>query len=227
MRGEGGAPIFLHFEELVREREQVGGYQVFCEPVDCFGEFVADGAAAGAEENGGFCLGVLLEDDAADDLAVDQAEAVEAAFDVEDEDECVFEGADSTAGDPAAPDGFAEQVGGAAYLYRGVEIAAQEVFGVLAIEGPADERFVVVIRDWFGLGFGELMPLNLVDGRGQEGGLGCCAGAQLGEGKLQGGAQKAPPVKPETATAKTVGRMVFLGRPRRLRLSGEGKSLKR
>ena len=111
LRQGWGTRIFSPFEELVGEREQVGLDQALGQAVYGLGEFVADGAAAGAEEDGGFCLGVLLEDDATDDLAIDEAEAVEAAFDVEDEDESVFEGANATAGDPAAAYGLTQQVG--------------------------------------------------------------------------------------------------------------------
>ena len=74
--------------------------------------------------------GVFLEDDAADDLLVEGGEALEAALDIEDEQESVFEGANTATGDPAAACGLFQQVGRAAH--PGVEVAAEQVFGVPA-----------------------------------------------------------------------------------------------
>jgi hypothetical protein len=51
---------------------------------------------------------VLLEYDAADELPVEKAEFLEAPFNIEDEDNRVFEGANSAARDPSSTDGFAE-----------------------------------------------------------------------------------------------------------------------
>ena len=48
----------------------------------------------------------------------------EATLDVEDEDECVFKGTDFGAGGPAPAYRVAEDVGRAAYLHGGVEVAS-------------------------------------------------------------------------------------------------------
>jgi hypothetical protein len=71
-----GAPLSVDFGTaiqvfLIGEDEQIRFDQAFCQAVDGLGEFGADGANADPEKRRGFCLGVLLEDDAADQLAVD------------------------------------------------------------------------------------------------------------------------------------------------------------
>jgi hypothetical protein len=136
---------------------------------------------------------------AADHLPVEGGEFIEASLDVEYEDESVFEGADAAAGDPAPADGFAEEVGGAADLHGGVEVAPQQVFGVFAIEGEGGYGFFggLCLGGWF-----QLWPeaLNVVDGRGQELGLqgrgagGCGPEPWELERKLEGGAHWRPAV---------------------------------
>jgi len=134
-------------------------------------------------------MGVLLDQDSGDELPVDDGEFVQAAFYVEDEDECVFEGADLSAGDPAAVDGFAEDAGGAAYLHGCVEVALEQLLGVFAIEGPG-WRWVFFLVRRRRLGCLELAALDVVD----------CGGEQLWGGRgpgpdereREGGAHWAP-----------------------------------
>jgi hypothetical protein len=94
------------------------------------GKLVADGSDADPQKAGGFRVGVFLEGDAADDLPVEGGVALEAALDVEDEGQSVFEGANTATRDPAAAYGLFQQVGQAAHL--GIEAAAEQVFGVPA-----------------------------------------------------------------------------------------------
>lgn len=100
----------------------------------------ADGTKADTDEGSGLGLGIFLEKNAADDLAIESGELLEAALDIEDEDQCVFKGADGAAGDPAPVYGLSENVGRAPDLRGGIEIAAQQLAGVFAVEGPADDR---------------------------------------------------------------------------------------
>lgn len=104
---------------------------------------------------------VLLNDHAGDQLTIYEGKFFEAAFDVEDEDQGVFEGSDAAAGDPSLADGFAEKVGRTANLHGGVLVASQELLGVLAVEGVADYGFCLGL--WLRLGLWQ-PPLDVVHG---------------------------------------------------------------
>jgi hypothetical protein len=52
---------------------------------------------AHSQQGGGFNLGVLLNDDSGEYLPIERSKLVDAFFDVEDEDDGVFEGADGPA----------------------------------------------------------------------------------------------------------------------------------
>jgi hypothetical protein len=179
---------------LVREDQKVAFYQVFCQAVDGFGEFGADSAEAYAQQGCGFRMSVLLENDAADDLPVQYRQAVEAALHIQDENQRVFERAYAAAGDPAAANGLAKEVGGAADLKRGVEVALQQVLSVFAIEGPGDHGFRGRLR--LRIGFWE-PPLRVMDVprcRAQKAEVrgrlrGCPKLGDLRKGELESGAQ--------------------------------------
>ena len=181
-------------------------HQGFGEAVDGLGELVGDGSDADPQEVGGFGVGVFLEDDAADDLPVEGGEALEAALDIEDEDESVFEGADAAAGDPAAAYGFPKKVGRTAHLHGGIEVAAKQAFGVFAVKREGDRGFFQDFGDLFEmrLRFGQWLA-DVMYGRGQELGLqGCRSGCGSPyQGELQGGAHWSPPERAETDEAAT------------------------
>jgi len=150
---------------LIGEDQQIGLHQTFCKPVDSQGKLGADGADAYADEFGGLSVGVFLKNDAADQFTIEGRETVEAPFHIENEDQCVFEGSNATAGDPAAAHRLAEEIWGTAYLQRGVEIATKQFFGVFSVECVGDSGFR---RDFdWGLGwcvsFGQLL-LDVVNG---------------------------------------------------------------
>jgi hypothetical protein len=147
---------------LLRQDEEVGLDEALGEAIEGLGELNDDAGKAHAEDPGYLLLGVLLDEPASDELAVEEGEPLDTAFDIEDEDECVFEGADPAAGDPASADGFAEEIRGATDLHGGVEVAPEQILSVFSVKRPVSERLGVGNR----LRFGEL-PADVVHGRGQ------------------------------------------------------------
>ena len=95
----------------VRYYQQPALQQLFRQPVDGPGKLVGDGADRHPQQTGGFGLGVLLQNDAAEHYAVERTKLVQALFHVEDEDDRVLEGADGTAGTPPLAIGSPRMLG--------------------------------------------------------------------------------------------------------------------
>src|SRR5271157_393079 len=210
-------PLYwLVIYELDRQHQQPGFQQFFRQPVQGLGKLVGDGTNSHPQHDGCFCLGVLLKHNAAEHHAVERAKLVEASLHVEDEDDRVLEGADGTAGAPAPGDGISQDIGRPAHLHGCVEITPQQALGMLAIEAqtdhqPGSRRFYGRLCGWrrgrslCPCSFCPLRAANFPNHR-----------------QLKGRAHTAPPVA--SATAQTLTSVLRPGRPRRLRLSGVGKS---
>ena len=85
---------------LVGQNEQTGRKQLLREAVDGQWVFVGNGTNAHAEQNGGLSLGVLLKHDPAQHCAIERTKLADAFLNIEDKNDCVFEGADAAAGCP-------------------------------------------------------------------------------------------------------------------------------
>ena len=124
----------------IRTAQDAGVEKDFGEVIECGAKAAADIALAAVDEESGFGFGIFLEDDAANEDAVEGRKAVEAFLNIKDEDDAVFKGLDDLVRGPAAGEWFGEDGGPAADQHGREEIAAQEPFGAVAVEGKARGR---------------------------------------------------------------------------------------
>jgi hypothetical protein len=124
----------------IGEAHDAGVDEDFSEVIECGAEAGADIALAAVDEESGFGFGIFLEDDAADEDAVEGRKTVEAFLNIKDEDDAIFKSFDDPVRGPAAGEWFGEDGGAAANQHGREEIAAQEPFGAVAVEGKARGR---------------------------------------------------------------------------------------
>ena len=151
--------------------------------IEGLAEARADGTFGAIEQECGFCVRVLLENDAADDVALEGGEAVEELLHVEDEDDAILEGFRDAVRGPTALDMFGEDSGPAANQHGCEEITAKDPFGMFAVKA------------YVGCGAGSRGHARI----GSRGGLGLDFGMALAGGGsaeawvLDGSAHWAPP----------------------------------
>src|SRR6185437_15628283 len=116
-----------------RQAQDAGVEEDLSQMIDCGAESVTNASLAAVDEEGGFGLGVFLEDDATDEGAVDDGEVVETLLDIEDKDNAVFEGFDDAVGGPAAGNGLSEDGGPPTDQHGSEEVAAQDLLGAAAV----------------------------------------------------------------------------------------------